>query len=131
MKFLRQIRDLELRVAELERSRIPIKIDEPLASEIDTSPKAPELDIFSAKVSLAGYELRDIIEAVSVAGERFSKNGIISKLRHAFDAVNQHRLERGLGGTSEPDIDEAIKRTVTERVDGVIVSGPAWPHRLS
>jgi hypothetical protein len=77
----------------------------PIQTALDSSPKAPELNVFAAKVSFAGWELRDMIEAVSVACSPYNSDDILSKTRHAFDLINQYRLDHGLPAISEPRID--------------------------
>jgi len=85
---------------------------------IDSSPKASELDIFAAKVSFASWELRDLIEAVSIACSHSNRDAILSKARHAFDLVNRYRLDRGLEATSEPRIDGSRRRQQGPLING-------------
>ncbi len=94
---------------EQQLSGIGRRLEEPASDAladavIDSSPKASELDIFQAKVSLASWELRDLIEAVAIAGPHYTRDGILSKSRHAFDLINQYRLERGFGAEREPRV---------------------------
>lgn len=94
----------------------PIAVD--CAPTIDSSPKASDVDIFSAKVSFSDCELRDLIEAVAIAGPNSTRTKILSKSWHAFNLIKQDRLDRGLGSIDDPRIGR-VQLMPTEKTDSL------------